>query len=77
VKTKSRKLQLDNRRLRRESRTNKAVLETVEEVNQILGEDPQGEKFLWTKGFPHNLPPELSAKIQNALKKSPKFGDGN
>jgi len=68
---------LDNSRLRRDCRTNKAVLETVEEVNQILGKDPQGEKLLWTKGFPHNLPHELSEKVQEALKKNPKYGAGN
>ena len=77
LKKKLREMEVENRSLKKEihslkqkNHLQKAVLDTVEEVNTILSEDAKGKSFLWTKQFPHNLEPKMSEKVQEALKKT-------
>jgi hypothetical protein len=68
-----RRLKAENKALKKENALQTAVIETIEEVNEILGHDEQGKKLLWTTGFPDNLGSETAARIQAVLKKNPNF----
>jgi len=60
------------RELERKTELQEAVIESIEGVNQVLSEDDEAKKLLWTTGFPHNVKPEIAEKIQSVLKKNSK-----
>ena len=68
-KQRIKELEKENQRLRAQLDLKTAVIETIEDVNQILSEDEEGKKLLWTTNFPHNVKPEIAEEIQKALKK--------
>ncbi len=61
--------------LKRKETLQDAVLEAVEECNQILSGDEKGKQLLWTTNFPHNLDPGTAEKLKEAVKKNPNAGD--
>ena len=76
-KEKVRRMGREITRLEKENGLQRSVLESLEEVNTILVQDPQGKKLSWLDDFPHNLSPETARKVQEVLKKTLPSGGGS
>ncbi len=63
------KLRQENSALKTKDTLHTAVIEAVNEINDVLKDDEKGKHLLWTKGFPHNVSSESAHKIQEILKK--------